>query len=269
MLYNEKSAKRRIFALLFLTLITACHAAESPWNGKKAAISLTYDDALNVHLDNVVPVLNRHHLYGTFYVTAISPPFRSRLDDWSAIATSGHELANHTLFHPCAGNKPGRSWLDKELYLNTWTRRHYLDNLTIANTLLEAVDGQSKRSFAYPCGDTEVDDKSYIEDITPMFTAARGVAGVPPTLDAVDLMMVPSYAVSGATAEELVAKVDAAIQAHTWLVFLFHGVGGEHNINVAKEAHDQLVEYLAKHQADVWVAPVTKVAEFVAEERKK
>ncbi|WP_421811544.1 hypothetical protein [Flagellimonas sp.] len=27
-----------------------------PWQGKKAAVTLTYDDALNVHLDNVVPL---------------------------------------------------------------------------------------------------------------------------------------------------------------------------------------------------------------------
>lgn len=27
-----------------------------PWQGKKAAVILTYDDALNVHLDNVVPL---------------------------------------------------------------------------------------------------------------------------------------------------------------------------------------------------------------------
>lgn len=30
---------------------------KAPWQTKKCAVVLTYDDALNVHLDNVVPLL--------------------------------------------------------------------------------------------------------------------------------------------------------------------------------------------------------------------
>ena len=39
------------------------------WNNKKCAVCLTYDDALNVHLDSVIPVLDSLGLKGTFYLS--------------------------------------------------------------------------------------------------------------------------------------------------------------------------------------------------------
>ncbi|MEO5581972.1 MAG: polysaccharide deacetylase family protein, partial [Saprospiraceae bacterium] len=38
------------------------------WNGKKCAVVLTYDDALNIHLDKVIPQLNSYNFKGTFYL---------------------------------------------------------------------------------------------------------------------------------------------------------------------------------------------------------
>ncbi|WYH44830.1 polysaccharide deacetylase family protein [Teredinibacter turnerae] len=259
---------RRIFVLLFILFSAGSYGADSPWNGKSAAVSLTYDDALGVHIDNVAPVLAQNDLLATFYVTSNSWPLRSRLDDWRAIATSGHELGNHTLFHPCAGDKPGREWLNKELYLNEWSEQRYIGNLNINNTLLQALDGKTERSFAYPCGDTEVAGKSYVETITPMFTAARMVGGTPPTIDKVNLMRIPSHMVIGDSAEKLISLVEAGIKNHTWVVFLFHGVGGEHGLNVSKEAHAELVNYLGKHKKDVWIAPVTDIANYVKDQQK-
>src|SRR5258705_3115561 len=37
--------------------------------GKKAAVSLTYDDALTSQLDNAAPALAGHHLRATFFIT--------------------------------------------------------------------------------------------------------------------------------------------------------------------------------------------------------
>ncbi|TVZ37726.1 polysaccharide deacetylase [Alteromonadaceae bacterium 2753L.S.0a.02] len=258
---------QKLLFLFCFSLAQCGTAAEAPWNGKTAAISLTYDDALAAHLDNVAPALTQHGLLATFYITANSDAFRSRIDDWRAMAMNGHELGNHTLFHPCAGNKPGRAWLSKDLYLDKWSKTRYLENLKINDTLLQAVDGKTSRSFAYPCGDTEVGGESYIPDISSEFSAARAVWGAAPKIAEVDLMSVPAKMVNGNSAKELIALVDEAIANNTWQVFLFHGVGSDYALDVSLEAHNQLVAYLAKQKSKLWVAPVDDIAKFVEQTR--
>ena len=50
-----------------------------PWQGKKCAVVLTYDDAINQHLDNAIPVLDSLGLKATFYLTAFSTSMQTRL----------------------------------------------------------------------------------------------------------------------------------------------------------------------------------------------
>ena len=49
------------------------------------------------------------------------------------------------------------------------------------------------------------------------------------------------------------------------LVILFHGVGGEHDLNVSLPAHSQFLHYLKQHEKDIWVAPLVEVAGYVGE----
>src|SRR4051812_35140370 len=100
--------KSLLFVLLTFTQTLTFAQNNSVWNGKKCAVALTYDDALDVHLTNVVPVLDSLGLKGTFYLSGYFPGFFNNPKRWKAVADKGHELANHTLFHPCAGDKPGR-----------------------------------------------------------------------------------------------------------------------------------------------------------------
>jgi len=54
---------------------------EFTWNGKKAAVVLTYDDGLNDHLDNVLPALEKMGFKATFYVFTGSEAFQRRIKD--------------------------------------------------------------------------------------------------------------------------------------------------------------------------------------------
>ena len=67
--------------------------------GARAAINLTYDDAINSQLDHALPALNKYGLKGTFNLVLSSEATAKRLDEWRRAAEQGHELANHTLFH--------------------------------------------------------------------------------------------------------------------------------------------------------------------------
>jgi sialate O-acetylesterase len=47
------------------------------------------------------------------------------------------------------------------------------------------------------------------------------------------------------------------------LVFLFHGVGGGHNINVDKDAHSRLLHFLKENEKNIWIAPMVDVAQYI------
>lgn len=67
---------------------------------RQAAVALTYDDALGSQLDVAIPQLDAAGLKGTFFLTGRE--VRQNVPRWRAAAAKGHELANHTVNHPCA-----------------------------------------------------------------------------------------------------------------------------------------------------------------------
>src|ERR1043165_7021766 len=119
-----------------------------PWQGKKCTVVLTYDDALNTHLDDVIPLLDSVGFKGTFYLTAYPPGCSKRIGDWRNAAAEGHELGNHTLFHPCIGNAPGREWVTKDYDMSTYSVKRMIDETRMTNIFLQAIDGKSSRTFA-------------------------------------------------------------------------------------------------------------------------
>jgi sialate O-acetylesterase len=57
--------------------------------------------------------------------------------------------------------------------------------------------------------------------------------------------------------------VKKAMKEGGLVVFLFHGVGGEHNLNVELSEHQKLIAFLKQNQKDIWVAPFIDVMKFV------
>ncbi|MCR4412804.1 MAG: polysaccharide deacetylase family protein [Thermoguttaceae bacterium] len=79
------------------------------WHGgRKAAMSLRFDDSHPTHLTKAVPILREYGFRGTFMVNPGQPEsgrrwrsdFQEHLAEWAAVARQGdHELANHTAHH--------------------------------------------------------------------------------------------------------------------------------------------------------------------------
>lgn len=238
--------------LFFLLYLICLSAGAQEWKGKKSAVVLTYDDALNVHLDIAIPALDSLDLKGTFFLTAASPAFSERLKEWKAAAGNNHELANHTLFHPCNGSLAGRGFVIPEYDLATYSVRRIADEIKATNILLRSVDGKKERTFAYPCGDTHAGDSSYVDAIKGDFVAARGVSSELVQKGKADLYNINSFMINGQTGTELISMVKKAAETRSMIVFLFHGVGGEHGLNVSAEAHSQLLHYLKEHEDEIW-----------------
>jgi peptidoglycan/xylan/chitin deacetylase (PgdA/CDA1 family) len=235
----------------------------TPWNNKLCAVVLTYDDAINDDLDNVIPALDSLKLKGTFYLIGSSPVIAKRMNEWRLAAKHGHELGNHALFHPCDGSLPGRSFVSPDHDLSKYTVNRAVEEIRINNTLLKAIDGKDKRTFAYPCGDRQIGDVYFYDQVKNEFSGARGVTGGLTTADKVALDNITCYSINGQSAQYMIDLVKQAQESHTLLVFLFHGVGGGHSLNVDKQAHSQLLHYLKTNEKQIWIAPMVDVAEKI------
>jgi len=235
----------------------------SVWNGKQCAVVLTYDDAIDVDLDNAIPALDSLKLRGTFYLIGSSPVVAKRLPEWRRAAQRGHELGNHALMHPCDGSLPGRGFVTPDNDLSKYTVSRAVAEIRATNTLLQAIDGKTARTFAYPCGDRQIGGVTFYDQLKKDFVAARGVTGGLQTPAQVQLDNVNCYSINGQSAEYMLDLVKKAQQSHTLLVFLFHGVGGGHSLNVDLAAHRQLLRYLKAHEKEIWIAPMVEVAEKI------
>src|SRR5258705_1936272 len=248
-------------AVLFI-ILNASSQFNQAWRGKKCAVVLTYDDAINQHLDNAIPVLDSLGLKATFYVTAFSSSMQTRLNDWKKLSANGHELGNHTLYHPCIGGK-GREWVSKDYDMNNYTVQRMIDETRMTNLFLYALDGKTKRTFAFTCGDMKIGDSSFNNAIKDDFVAARAIRNQMHKINEVDLYNVDCYMVNGESADQMIDWVKKAMETNSLLVILFHGVGGGNSLDVSLSAHREFLQYLKQNEKDIMIAPMLEVAEHI------
>jgi peptidoglycan/xylan/chitin deacetylase (PgdA/CDA1 family) len=255
----------------FLILMPLYSAADQvsnfAWpNGEKAAVSLSYDDALNSQLDNAIPALDRHGFRASFYLTLSSETVRLRLDEWRAAASQGHELGNHTLFHPCSASQTDREWVKPWNNLDVITVEELHEHIVLANTMLHAIDGREERTMTAPCGDLYAAGKYYLDAVKPEFIAIKArIGGVTPDMDTLDPYLVEVAAPVNLSGEDLIAMVKEAAEKGTMANLTFHGIGGDY-LSVSTEAHAQLLQYLAENRDIYWVDTFLNIMKYVASE---
>jgi len=260
--------KKSLLCIALLSSFLSYSQSSQPWNGKKCAVVITYDDAIDQHLDNAIPVLDSLRLKATFYVTAFSQSMQARLNDWKKLAIKGHELGNHTLYHPCIGGK-GREWVKPEYDMNNYTVKRMVDETRMTNLFLQALDGKTKRTFAFTCGDMKIGDSSFIYAMKNDFVAARAVRAQMHKINEIDLLNVDCYMVNGESGAQMIEWVKKAMETNSLLVILFHGVGGGNALNVSIPAHREFLYYLKSHEKDIWIAPMLDVAEHIKKSNEK
>ena len=254
---------RKMFvAALGLCMMAAAQAAPFAWpNGAQAAVSLGYDDGLASQLDHVVPALNRRGLRASFYVPINSPTLPGRQGEWQAAAAAGHELGNHSLFHGCSRKPPGRDWVLPHRDLERQTPAQVQEQVIAANTWLQALDGKTRRTFTPPCLDLQAGGQDFVAALKPYFVAYRAAGpGLVTDTSQLDPYAMPVYFVEGMTGEQLIALVERAAAQHALVSLLFHGVGAEH-LSVTRDAHDALLDHLAKHKTRFWTDSFVNIME--------
>lgn len=253
---------KMLAAVLGLLVAGAATAAPFAWpGGAEAAVSLGYDDGLDSQLDHVIPQLNKRGLRASFYVPINGPTLPGRQSEWKAAAAAGHELGNHSLFHSCSAKGPGREWVLPHRDLDKQMAAQVQEQVIAANTWLQSLDGKTKRSFTPPCLDMQAGGQDFVAALKPHFVAFRAAGpGLVTDTTALDPYAMPVYFVEGWTGEQLIALVEKAAAQHAFVGLLFHGVGAEH-LSVTREAHDQLLDHLAKHKSRFWTDSMVNIME--------
>ncbi|CAL1517934.1 polysaccharide deacetylase family protein [Chitinophaga sp. MM2321] len=264
------TAYRLIFSLLLLTIMNEGYAQQvNKWpGGKKAAIVLSYDDGLTSQLDIGIPQLNKYKLTGTFFLTGSVT--EDQMLRWRSISKQGFELANHTLYHPCSERMYKNS---PQYYAENYDVNTTLREIGMMNKILFGIDGKRTRTFAFPCSESLAGGVDYTDSLkrSGLIKYVRwggDEKAVITDLKGLNFFRVPSWGVTNSPdGNALIAFVKAAQQKGGLGVFMFHGVGGDY-IEVSAQAHEQLLQYLASHGNDVWVATFQEVMDYIAAQRK-
>jgi peptidoglycan-N-acetylglucosamine deacetylase len=259
-----------LLTALLMAASLATTAAEIAWPAgtdrqvRKAAIVLTYDDALRSQLDVAIPQLDAAKFKGTFFLDGdISSDAMLR---WRKAAARGHELGNHSLFHPC----PQAMLPDRKNYLtDNYDVARMLEEIAAMNNILFGIDGLRSRTFSVPCSQTLVGGADYTEPlrgsglIRSVRTGGDQWNSVVTNFQALDAFKVPSYGpVKDPGAAELIAYVERVRAVGGLGVLQFHGVGGDY-LEVSAQTHQTLVDYL-KNRPDIWVGTFQEVMDYVS-----
>jgi len=241
------------------------------WPGdRKAAISLTFDDAMNTHLDQARPILKRHRLVGTFFVTTGKPEWQNRKTEWQALAAEGNELGNHTVNHPCLLEviQPHSQDYTPEM-MEAEIREAAAEIVTTTNS-------HRGLTFAYPCGnmsfgkpaDQAKNEALYMTFVSRYAFAARGAvgAGSPEDPDEMDVLTISDLGTTEAKdAPALINMAEGAVAADNWGIFCFHGVAGEY-LSITSDALDGLAAYLQPN-SEIWTASFGDVVRYIIERK--
>jgi len=234
--------------------------------GKRAAISLTFDDARVSQIDTGLPILDEYGVKATFYVSINS--LEKRLAAWKKAAANGHEIGNHTVAHPCSGNFPFIG--DRALEDYTLDRmRHELEQ---ANSIIEHLLGVRCVSFAYPCGQKFVGRgrnlKSYVPLVAEQFLTGRGWmdewANDPAFCDMAQLM---AMELDGKDFEQVKQVIDRTLTKGGWLVFCGHDIGEGGRQTTRSATIKALCEYARDPANGIWLDKVEAVAGHIVKQR--
>ena len=235
--------------------------------GKKAAVSLTFDDARLSQIDVGIPILDKYKVKATFYISPDN--LEERLGGWKQAVKNGHEIGNHTMTHPCTGNYA----FSKENALEDYTLHRIEAEIDRANDIIQKKLGVKLATFAYPCGQTFVgrgkDVKTYVPLVAARFVTGRGAGGEDANDPVVcDLSQLLAMGSDGLTFEQLKILIDKAAAEGRWLILCGHEIG----LGGYQTTFGQTVEKLCRHAQDpangLWIDTVGKIGTYILKNRK-
>src|SRR5450759_789332 len=153
---------RLIWCIPVVLFVPGVITAQSPevgvetWNNHAAALSLTFDDALPVHLDVAAPELAKRHIRASFFLTVDQI---TRIPDWRKLLDDGHELGNHSVTH-----ESPRTLTEAGAKIQVLQAKFFLEN-NLASPMLD---------YAYPFGIYTDKLREYVEQTSFIARTVKG-----------------------------------------------------------------------------------------------
>ena len=243
------------------------HPARFRWpQGKRAAVSLTFDDARPSQVDNGLPIFEKYGVRATFYVSPDS--IEQRLEGWKKALAEGHEVGNHTLTHPCSGNYPAF----RERALEDMTLGRIAEEIDDAGAAIFRLLGVRPRTFAYPCGQTYVGRGRNVASFVPLI-AERFMAGrLWLSEDAndpafCDLAQLLSSESDGQSFDQIRPLVDKAAAEGRWLILTGHEIDGGGFQTTLSTTVEELCRYAQDPKNGLWIDTVANIGDHVLRSR--
>jgi peptidoglycan/xylan/chitin deacetylase (PgdA/CDA1 family) len=229
-----------------------------PWDGHRAALTLTFDDGSPSDATEAVPALDEKGVKGTFFITTKNVWSKGTRDLWAKAERDGHELGNHTVDHCRAGDLGHRGCL------SAWRE------VARSNRYIEAELGAPDvYTFAYPFVDQH---GAYKRVASADFLLARAGAG-----GMVDAASTPDWysmdarfiePTRGETLADWDGWIDQADTQKKWLVLVFHSILPEEWCEgIPKETLEAIVDH-AKAVDDLWIDTFVNVGAYLRAQRE-
>ncbi|MCC5935905.1 MAG: polysaccharide deacetylase family protein [Lunatimonas sp.] len=256
------------FLFVYVNFSALGQEVKFPWpEGKKMALSLSFDDARASNPTHGIPLLDEYGIRATFFVVPQS--VKNNLEGWQKAVVTGHEMANHSIVHPCSGNF-------------VWSRNKALENYTLdkmraellqANFEIENLLGVTPTVYAYPCGQMYVGRGQYAQSLVPLiadlFVAGRGwLAEAPVDPLYADLAQITGIEMDNKSFDQVKAYIDQAAANGQWLVLAGHETNESGRQTTYLETLRELAKFAQNPESGIWIAPIGEVAAYVQATRK-
>lgn len=236
--------------------------------GKKMALSLTFDDARLSQIDNGIPLFDKFNVKATFYVSRNN--MLQRLEGWKKAVKNGHDIGNHALLHPCTINY---GW-PQEAALENYDLHRMLAELDSATLVINDLLGIKPYSFAYPCGQTFVGKgvnlKSYIPIVASMFESGRLWLSEGPN-DPVfcDMAQLTGMELDGKSFDQIRTLIETAAKKGSWLILAGHEINNGGYQTSLLSTIEAICRYAADPANGIWLDNVHNIASYVRSKRGK
>jgi hypothetical protein len=229
---------------------TGLSATVSKWyDGRRAALSIRFDDSHQTHLSKAIPVLRDYGFRGTFMVNPGDHPpnsrrrsaFQEHRSQWETVARRGdQEFANHTLHHSGARS-------DEEMERQVGEA---------SNVIWELLPGKSKLIALNLGGGTQWETTRtlrYYLDKYYLFDASSGSLG----MDDVYGNRVAAFR------QHLKRNIESS--GLGWCRIHFHSIG--EGLASSEERFRAVLDVAKEHESDLWIAGMADVYKYAAERR--
>jgi beta-glucosidase len=234
--------------------------------GKRMALSLTFDDARLSQADKGIPLLDKYGVKGTFYVSPGN--MLQRLEEWKKAVRNGHDIGNHSLVHPCTGNF---AW-SRDKALEDYTIQEMNDELDTASNIISKMLDIQPVSFAFPCGQKFVGRgkmvQSYIPVIASKFETGRGwldEGANDPSF--CDMSQLTGMELDGKSFEQVKNLIESAKSSGLWLVLAGHEMNEAGSQTSLLNTIEAICKYASDPANGIWLENVHTIAAYVREKR--